>query len=483
MRSSCLTLALSIILLTPSLGAAQDAVFSSEINNIHSTTLANGLEVVVIEDHSLPVVAIEIAVHAGAFVEPEDLNGLSHLYEHMFFKGNEAIPDQEAYMARQRELGMLWNGTTSSERVNYFFTLGSDRLCEGMVFMSNAIRTPLFRDDELVRERVVVLGEFDRNEASPYYWMREAVVQALWMTYPSRKNALGDRETVSTATVEQMEWFRQTYYIPNNSALFLAGDVTPEAGFALAEEVFGLWESGPDPFESNPTVEHPAMEQSSAAIVEQDVQAATIMIGWHGPSVTDDPAATFAADVFSFIISQPAHRFQQNLVESGVTLGAGVSYYTQANTGPIYMTAAMLPNRVEESLGLMRSEIEQFTDPLYFTDEQLETAKTLLAVSELYSRQQTTEWVHTVSFWWAVAGLDYYLDYVRNLQAVTRADIVEYIDTYLTDQPYAMSVLVNPGVRATLDLTSETAVEWFETPAQTPEEPVVEPDSEEEGAE
>ena len=301
MRSSCLTLALSIILLTPSLGAAQDAVFSSEINNIHSTTLANGLEVVVIEDHSLPVVAIEIAVHAGAFVEPEDLNGLSHLYEHMFFKGNEAIPDQEAYMARQRELGMLWNGTTSSERVNYFFTLGSDRLCEGMVFMSNAIRTPLFRDDELVRERVVVLGEFDRNEASPYYWMREAVDQALWMTYPSRKNALGDRETVSTATVEQMEWFRQTYYIPNNSALFLAGDVTPEAGFALAEEVFGLWESGPDPFESNPTVEHPAMEQSSAAIVEQDVQAATIMIGWHGPSVTDDPAATFAADVFSFI--------------------------------------------------------------------------------------------------------------------------------------------------------------------------------------
>lgn len=477
MRSYFLTFALAICSLLPSAAAAEDDVFASEINNIHSTILANGLQVIVIEDHSLPVVAIEIAVHAGAFVEPEDLNGLSHLYEHMFFKGNEAIPDQEAYMARQRELGMLWNGTTSSERVNYFFTLGSDRLCEGMIFMSNAIRTPLFRDDELVRERVVVLGEFDRNEASPYYWMREAVDQALWSEYPSRKNALGDREIVSTATVQQMEWFRQTYYIPNNSALLLAGDVTPEAGFALAEEVFGLWEPGPDPFEANPTVDHPPMEQSTAAIVEQDVQAATIMIGWHGPSVVDDPAATFAADVFSFIISQPAHRFQQNLVESGVTLGAGVSYYTQANTGPIYMTAAMLPNRVEESLGLMRAEIEQFTDPLYFTDEQLETAKTLLAVSELYSRQQTTEWVHTVSFWWAVAGLDYYLDYVQNLQAVTREDVVRYINSYITYQPYVMSVLVDSGVRATLDLTPERAITWFETEIDAASESTDNPDS------
>ena len=440
---------------------AEDSVFTTAIDNIHRTTLDNGLEVVVIEDHSLPVVAIEIAVHAGAFVEPPDLNGLSHLYEHMFFKGNQAIPDQGAYMDRQRELGMLWNGTTSTERVNYFFTLGSDRLCEGMAFMSNAIRTPLFLTEELVRERVVVLGEFDRNEANPYYHLRKAVEDALWFEYQSRKDTLGDRETISTATVEQMEWFGETYYVPNNSVLFLAGDLTPEQGFALAEEMFGMWEAGPDPFVENPRVTHPPLPESVSAIVEQDVQVSAVMIGWHGPSVADDPQATFAADVFSYIISQPAHRFQQNLVESGITLGTSLSYLTQAGPGPIYLTTVLAPPNVEQALGLLREEIAHFTDPDYFTDEQLETAKTLLAVSELYSRQQTTEWVHTVSFWWAVAGLDYYLDYVQNLQATSREDIAAYIEQYILDQPYAMAVLVSPTMQSVMNFTSEGVMGWF----------------------
>lgn len=451
------------ILLCAVAGTAQadEAVFDTAIDNVHSRTLANGLEVVVIEDHSLPVVAIEIAVHAGAYVEPQDLNGLSHLYEHMFFKGNLAIPDQEAYMARQRELGMLWNGTTSTERVNYFFTLGSDRLCEGMVFMSNAIRTPLFREAELVREREVVLGEFDRNEANPYYYLRRAVEEGLWSTFPSRKDSLGDRETVQTATVEQMEWFQSTYYLPNNSALFLAGDVTPEEGFALAEKAFGLWEAGDDPFIENPPVVHPPLEEHTSVVVEQDVQVVAVMVGWHGPSVSEDPAATFAADVFSFILGQTAHRFQQNLVESGVLLGADLSYFTQANTGPIYLVAQTLPPNLQNGLGLLRDELEHFTDPDYFTDEQLETAKTLLAVSELYSRQQTTEWVHTVSFWWAVAGLDYYLDYVRNLQAVTREDIAAYVERYLVDQPFVMATIVSPDVRRLMDLGDDQPLEWF----------------------
>ena len=443
---------------------ADDDVFATEIDNIHTTTLENGLQIVVIEDHSLPVVAIEIAVHAGAFVEPPDLNGLSHLYEHMFFKGNQAIPDQGAYMARQRELGMLWNGTTSTERVNYFFTLGSDRLCEGMTFMSNAIRTPLFSPEELVREREVVLSEFDRNEANPYYHLRKAVEDALWFQFPSRKDTLGDRESISTATVEQMEWFRQTYYVPNNSVLFLAGDLTPEQGFALADEMFGMWEAGPDPFIENPRVDHPPLPESVSAVVEQDVQIAAVMIGWHGPSVVADPEATFAADVFSYIISQPAHRFQQNLVESGITLGADLSYLTQAGPGPIYLTTILAPPNVEQALNLIREEIAHFTDPEYFTDEQLETAKNLLAVSELYSRQQTTEWVHTVSFWWAVAGLDYYRDYVQNLQATSREDISRYIETYILGQPYAMSVMVSPTVQSVMNLTPEGVLGWFEGP-------------------
>ncbi|HET6639537.1 MAG TPA: insulinase family protein, partial [Gemmatimonadota bacterium] len=91
---------------------------------IHTTTLDNGLEVIVIENHAVPLVTIELDVKNGAYTETPEYNGLSHLYEHMFFKGNRTIPNQEEYLERVNELGAAWNGTTSTERVNYYITVG-----------------------------------------------------------------------------------------------------------------------------------------------------------------------------------------------------------------------------------------------------------------------------------------------------------------------------------------------------------------------
>ena len=111
---------------------------------IESHQCDNGLTVLVSESHALPLVTIEVGVKNGSMTESPEYNGLSHLYEHMFFKSNRAIPSQEAYLARARELGMVWNGTTNTERVNYFFTTTTDHLDAAMVFMRDAIVGPLF---------------------------------------------------------------------------------------------------------------------------------------------------------------------------------------------------------------------------------------------------------------------------------------------------------------------------------------------------
>ena len=105
---------------------------------ISTHKLDNGLEVIVIENHSVPLVTVELDVKNGSYTESPEYDGLSHLYEHMFFKANASIPNQEAYMERLRELGATFNGTTSEERVNYFITFPKDSLEQGMVFMYNA---------------------------------------------------------------------------------------------------------------------------------------------------------------------------------------------------------------------------------------------------------------------------------------------------------------------------------------------------------
>ncbi len=105
--------------------------------------LPNGLDVIVGEDHSSPVVTICVVVKTGATCETPETNGLAHFYEHMFFKGNGALPDQTAYNRRMRELGMIRNGVTSNEVVKYYLTVSSDLFEEGMGFMFDAIATPL----------------------------------------------------------------------------------------------------------------------------------------------------------------------------------------------------------------------------------------------------------------------------------------------------------------------------------------------------
>ena len=106
---------------------------------IQEHTCPDGLTVLVAEDHALPLITVEIAARNGSMTESPEYNGLSHLYEHMFFKANKVIPSQEAYMARTRELGMVWNGTTAQERVNYFFTTTTDHFADTMAFMRDAI--------------------------------------------------------------------------------------------------------------------------------------------------------------------------------------------------------------------------------------------------------------------------------------------------------------------------------------------------------
>src|ERR1700737_3775868 len=119
----------------PRQGGAATAVARLPEAKLLSRVLANGLEVIVLEDHSIPLVTIELAVKNGSYTEPPELNGLSHLYEHMFFKANRAVANQEDYLKTIGQLGISYNGSTWEEVVNYYFTTTSPNLRTAMQFM------------------------------------------------------------------------------------------------------------------------------------------------------------------------------------------------------------------------------------------------------------------------------------------------------------------------------------------------------------
>lgn len=421
--------------------------------------LSNGLEIIVLEDHSVPLVTIELAVRNGSYTEPPELNGLSHLYEHMFFKANRAIANAEEYLQRIGQLGIAYNGQTREEVVNYYFTTTSPNLRTAMNFMRDAVRYPLFEKGEFERERQVVIGEIDRNEANPFYYLNLEMTNRLFYKYQSRKNPLGSRQTVSAATTDMMRLIQGRYYVPNNSALVITGDVAPEEVFKMAQEFYGDWpKREKDPFVEFPMVEHPPLQKSEGAVVLQPVQNILIDIGWHGPSIGKDNPATYAADVFSFILTQPNSRFQRALVDTGLVNGVTIGYLTQRNVGPIQIIAQTPPEKARAALKAIYNEVAHFNDKDYFTDEQLESAKALLEADDLYSREKLSEYAHSLSFWWASTGLDYFRGYLQNLRRTTRDDISRYVTTYIQGKPHVGLVLISDEAQRQIQLKPEELI-------------------------
>jgi zinc protease len=424
--------------------------------DIASKVLPNGLEVVVFEDHSVPIVTIELAVRNGSFTEPPELNGLSHLYEHMFFKANRAIANAEQYLQRIGQLGIAYNGETREEVVEYYFTTTSPNIRAAMNFMRDATRYPMFDEGEFDRERQVVIGEIDRNESEPGFYLGREMSDRLFYKYPSRKNALGNRQTVSGATTAMMKLIQGRYYVPNNSALVVTGDVQAEEIYKMAQDFFGDWpKRDKDPFAEFPMVEHPPLPKSEGAIIKQPVTNVLLEIGWQGPSIGKDDAATYAADTFSFIMAQPDSRFQRNLVDTGLVNGVGIGYYTQRNTGPITILAQTSPDKAQAALKAIYAEISHFNDKDYYTDEQLDSAKALLEADDLYSREKFDEYAKTLGFWWSSTGIDYFRGYLGNLRRTSRGDISRYVTTYIQGKPHVALALISEQSQQQAKLTPE----------------------------
>ncbi|MGX5817004.1 M16 family metallopeptidase [Chitinophaga lutea] len=445
MKHAVFTLSLLVATLT---AAAQKTNWPS---NIFLQKLPNGLEILVLEDNSVPLVTIEMAVKNGSYTEDNEYNGLSHLYEHMFFKANKDIPSQEKYLDRIRELGISFNGTTGTERVNYFFTLGSKELREGLQFMNSAIRYPLFLKEEMKKENPVVDGEFQRAESNPAWPLIDQFNHKMWGNNYSRKNPIGDHDIILTATPEKMRIIKDKYYYPDNSMLIVAGNVKHDDVFKQVTQIYGDWKpAGFDPFQRWPIPAFPPLVKSdtlSFITVHENAKVPMCQIGWYGPDTRKDEKGTIVADVFSYILSQKNSKFQKALVDGGYALDANISYYTQKYVGPISVFFIPNPDKFKESFKALQKEIDQFDSDDYFTDEQLETAKIKLANGEKFGSEATSNYVHTLSFWWCSASLDYYFNYVPEIKKVTRKDVQDYVRKYIKGQPSVKGLLLSPDMQ------------------------------------
>jgi zinc protease len=418
--------------------------------------LPNGLQVVVIENSKVPLATVEIAVKNGSFTEDSVYNGLSHLFEHMFFKANKDYPTQAQFLKRTQELGAIWNGTTGDERVNYFFTFDRDSLKQGLKFLNTAIRFPIYRIEDMQKERVVVDGEFQRAESNPGFQLDFEVRKRLWTDQFTRKNPIGIHDIINTATPEKMMVIKNKYYFPNNSLLTICGDVKHDDAFALAESIFGNWESsGSDPIAKYPIPPFKPLTQSNYFVKESTIAQTPFMdFAWQGPAYGTDSASTIAADVFSTIVGLNSSKLHQALIDKGLASDVSFNYQTSRYVGPIEIFVVPNPNKVKECYDELIHQLSIMNSPDYYTDAQLADAKGILLRNDRYAKEKPSSLPSQVSYAWASTSLNYYTDNTDDYQKVTKADIKKYLDTYLINKPYVAGMIISPDMNKTINAAS-----------------------------
>ncbi|MBS1503731.1 MAG: insulinase family protein [Bacteroidetes bacterium] len=312
--------------------------------------------------------------------------------------------------------------------------------------MNAAIRFPIYREEDMKKERPVVDGEFQRAESDPGFQLWYEVQKHLWGDLITRKNPIGIHEVINTATPEKMMVIKGKYYVPNNSLLTICGDVKHEDAFALAERIFGDWpNSGFDPQVKYPIPPFPALDKTQVFIKETSIaQTPDMQLSWQGPSYLTDSASTVAADVFSTIMSLNSAKIQQALVDKGLASYVSVGYTTCKYVGPIDIFVNPNPNKLKECYAELLNQISHFADADYYTDEQLQEAKDILHRNFIRANEKPSSLPSQISYDWCSTSLNYYTDQEKNYQKVTRADITRYIDKYIAGKPMVAGLIIKP---------------------------------------
>ncbi|MBN1519376.1 MAG: insulinase family protein [Spirochaetales bacterium] len=457
---------LAFLAFTLCLGLSQAAYADgTPIAGLKRFKLDNGLELFVLENHQVPLARIQITFRCGSITQTPETVGLFHLYEHMLFKGNSKYATETEFSAAMTQLGVAeWNGGTSTEYVTYYFTVPSDKTEAGLEFWSYAVREPLFEDDELEIEKSVVINEINGFLSDPDQVYSAAMDKRLFSAYPWRRDIGGYEAVVASATSDTLRAIQNAFYIPNNAAIFVGGDVNPDEVYALVKKWYGSWKRAADPWKV-PAPAHPTPGLKAPAYLVYPDESLPKGIGYvelrmRGPDVLADPKATYAADVWGFLLQNPDGRFKKTVYDQVPALYdkdyTSAYYYTQRDGGQIFFSTyimvdaanAPLAQRAKDQFrGVVRDgEVKAMvSDAGYFSAQEFSVVKQKLEDEQILSLETPEKFIETLSFWWSVASTDYFFGYVTNMKKVERADIAAFLNRYVLKNVDIVALRVNPA--------------------------------------
>jgi len=395
------------------------------------TRLANGLRVITVEDHSAPVIAVDVTYNVGSRNERPGRTGFAHLFEHMMFKGSENVGTGEQYYLIFNNGGTM-NGTTNEDRTTYFDALPSNQLNLALFIEADKMRSLVINKTNLDNQRNAVQEERRLGvDNQPYGQSGEIQQGLIYDNFAYKHTVIGSMEDLNAASVEDVAAFFKMYYAPNNAVLAVVGDFKTADAIKKIREYFEKIPRQPDP----PAVDMTEPEQKAerrASVDDALARLAQVDVAFK--TVPGNTSDFYALQVLSTALqSGQSSRLYQALVREK-QLVQNVSGFAdeKRGTGAFYTSATVRsgvkPADVEAAI---YSEIERLKKD-GIADWELQKAKNTTRRNFINSMQSSLSRALNLSVWTV-----YYNDpnlintRLEKVDAVTKEDVQRVANKYL----------------------------------------------------
>ena len=350
--------------------------------------LDNGLRVLVHEDHSVPIVAVNLWYDVGSAHEELGRSGFAHLFEHMLFEETESLVSGDFSDLIQGS-GGTYNGTTNEDRTAYFEIMPSNRLNLALWLEAERMRNLRVTSENFAREREVVKEERRMRIDNQPYGAAFLTLDTLSTHYePYRHTVIGSMADLEAATTDDVMAFYRRFYVPNNATLVLAGDITVAQARALTEEYFGAIPRGPEVTPLPPAPSTPRTDGERRVVIPDDKANTPLFMMAHTipPASHDD---IYALRLLASILTEgESSRIHERLVreeEAAAFIGGGLD----ARIGPGNFNLFALPNQgipVERIEALLEEELGRIRDQ-GVTPRELQKAQNQARANTIMGRQ------------------------------------------------------------------------------------------------
>jgi len=419
----------------------------SQVEGVQKYKLANGMEVLLEEDHSAPVVAINVWVKTGSVCEQKGEHGIAHVHEHMLFKGTKKRAVGEIARVIEAGGGEI-NAYTSFDETVYYVVSASRFLGTGLDVLSDAMQNSTFDPNELQKELQVILEELKRGEDSPSRVLQEKLFSTAYSKLPYKRPVIGTAESINSFTREKVVNFYHKWYSPDNMVLVVVGDFKKDDIVPRIEKTFGKLEEREIPDCSVP--KEPKQEDIKTYSIEKQLNEAYFSMAYHIPAAGNEDVP--ALDVLSGILGQgeSSRLFRDVKEDKGYVNNIYAYSFTPKHEGLFLVGGTFDPDQAKNAYPEILEQIYKLKNIPVGTDE-LAKAKLNIESDFIHAKETMQGQAQKLGTFEVDMGDYRYEDkYLQDVRNVTADDIMRVAKKYFTSSNLTAGVLYPTG-KVTLD--------------------------------